>query len=363
MLNNFSHQFLKLNIEKSLKDLVNNFLNGSIITREYPLISRIFEDFSLREGKRIRSILFAYAYLSIKHTAAPNLFHSAASLELLHLFALIHDDVIDSSDFRRGQLSLHNQFHQLFTDEHSGKCLALIIGDTLFGYAISCFLQVHENSFARISSLQYLLDAGVNTGNGQALEILNTQLDVKNISLDDILKVYDNKTAAYTFCGPLVAGARLAGAENDALEILRETGIYLGRAYQMLDDLYEAFESIEDNKIPQDWLANRKNILQWHLYNFGDKPIRELIECNKLPTVDHLQQAFAEFNSFTYISQLIITNIKSALSTAVNFFSEEQFVTFEEFIVVIFQPILDILKKPNCNNSLEEIFDCEKNTT
>src|SRR4030042_1469006 len=88
-------------------------------------------------------------YLGVSRKAASGLYRSALSIELLHDFMLVHDDIIDKSDTRRGKPSLHQGFKNYLsgykTNKFTGEDLALVAGDVMYAMGINAFLSIREN--------------------------------------------------------------------------------------------------------------------------------------------------------------------------------------------------------------------------
>ncbi|NLD99336.1 MAG: hypothetical protein GX640_05630 [Fibrobacter sp.] len=156
--------------------------------------------------------------------------------------------------------------------------LALVYSDILYSAAVEAFLEIDTEPQKKINALKTIINAAISTGSGQFLELIYSSGSLQNLGLQDIYTIYDLKTARYTFCGPLVAGAQLAGAAEPVLSALYQAGLYLGRAYQIVDDLMECFSTAGSSQIPSDIAEHRKTILMWHLYHHGTPKIRHFIE-------------------------------------------------------------------------------------
>jgi len=237
-----------------------------------PLLSRVIKEFISRPGKRVRPALFIIAYLGFAKKAAPGLYRSAISIELLHDFMLVHDDIIDKSDTRRGKPSMHRTFSRILSGHHnlkfSGEDLAIVAGDVLYAMALHVFLSIKEKPAHKEEALKKIMKAALYTGSGEFLELVNGLKNMERLTKEDIYKVYDLKTANYTFASPLAVGATLAGAPQEEINKLFRYGIYLGRAFQIKDDLIGLFE--EEKKIGKPNLTDiqeaKKTILVWYAY-------------------------------------------------------------------------------------------------
>ncbi|MDD4955648.1 MAG: polyprenyl synthetase family protein [Candidatus Omnitrophica bacterium] len=272
--------FLKIKnkIEKELKNYIRGIEKTYSLRKISPLLSEHIKDFTLRSGKRIRPVLFIVGFRGFSDKILPGLYKSAISCELMHDFMLIHDDVIDKSKTRRGKPSMHAMLNKYLSDKKrakfSGEDLSIVVGDVVFALSLHTFLSVKQNYKEKEKALKILLDAAMYTGSGEFIELLSGVKRVGEISKKDIYKIYDLKTAYYTFSAPLMMGAVLAKAEKKEIDKLFKYGIYLGRAFQIKDDLLDMFA--EEKQIGKSTLTDlkeaKKTIPIWYAYrNSGNK--------------------------------------------------------------------------------------------
>jgi geranylgeranyl diphosphate synthase type I len=242
-----------------------------------PLLLKNIRKFIAGAGKRTRPILFIIAYLGFSKKTAPRLYRSALALELLHDFMLIHDDIIDKSPTRRGKPSLHTSFNQYLQKyqglKFNGQDLGIIVGDIIFAMALEAFLSVEEDHARKELALRQFIRAALYTGSGEFMELLAGIKDIEEITKQEIYKIYDTKTANYTFATPLAMGAILAGAKKRQRELIYRLGIYLGRAFQIKDDIIGIFaqEAVMGKPNLTDLQEARKTILVWSAYHHSPK--------------------------------------------------------------------------------------------
>ncbi|MGP2439197.1 polyprenyl synthetase family protein [Streptomyces sp. JW3] len=209
-------------------------------------LTRALTDFVLAPGKRIRPLLCVLGW----HAAdggdgdgEETLWRTAASLEVFHAFALIHDDIIDGSPTRRGRPSAHRYFagrHRSRPDADAfGTHAAILLGDL----ALIC-----SNSFIHTAGLTArqrdtvlpLLDAM--RGEvllGQHMDLMATGRPTDDV--EEAMTIARLKTAKYTVERPLHLGAALAGAGPDLLARCSAYALPLGEAFQLRDDLLGVF--------------------------------------------------------------------------------------------------------------------------
>jgi geranylgeranyl diphosphate synthase, type I len=205
-------------------------------------------DFVLGGGKRLRPTFAWWAWRGTGGDPrdAEGVLRALASLELVQACALIHDDLIDSSDSRRGRPTVHVAFARrhradgwLGAPETFGLAAAVLIGDLALAWA--------DDMFNTAELAPERLAAARPAWRAMRTEVLAGQyLDVRTQATGDsspaaALRVSRLKTAAYTVQRPLHLGAALAGADSERIAALREFGDDLGVAFQLRDDLLGVF--------------------------------------------------------------------------------------------------------------------------
>lgn len=272
---------IKNKIEKSLSDHIAELDKVYSLTKISPFLFRNIKNFILRKGKRIRPCLFVISYLGHAERSDPTIYTSALSLELLHNFTLIHDDIIDNSRLRRRLPSMHTILSDYLKAhkeiKFGGKELAIIVGDIIYAMSINSLLSSRAKFIYKEKAMKKLVEAALYTGSGEFVELLYSMQDIKNTTKEDIYKIYDLKTAYYSFAAPLSIGAILAGAQDAELKKLSKYGVYLGRAFQIKDDILDVFgDDISYGKGAfTDLKESKKTLLLWHAYNNSDPKDRQ----------------------------------------------------------------------------------------
>lgn len=197
--------------------------------------------FALAGGKRLRPAFCYWAYVATGGTEPDDgVVDGASALELLHCFALIHDDVMDQSPFRRGAPSLHSVYQSFHaTMDYQGEATrfgdaaAILIGDLAFVYAD----RLLETAPLKARSIFTQLRLEVNFG--QYLDVVGTAR--RSYDAQYAAKVAIYKSGKYTIERPLHLGAALAGAEDGFYDQLSAFGLPLGEAFQLRDDILGIF--------------------------------------------------------------------------------------------------------------------------
>ena len=171
-----------------------------------------------------------------------------AAVELLHTAFVIHDDVIDGDDVRRGRLNVSGTFTSrtlaagATADEAAGlgRAAGILAGDLALAAAIRAVATCGAATDV-VHRLLDLFDAALHTTAAGELADVRFSLHLDPVSLAESLAMEEQKTSAYSFALPLQAGAVLAGADEHTVDRLGEAGLMLGVAFQLVDDLIGVF--------------------------------------------------------------------------------------------------------------------------
>ncbi|HUF31659.1 MAG TPA: polyprenyl synthetase family protein [Acidimicrobiales bacterium] len=197
-------------------------------------------------GKRLRPAFCHWGHVGAGGDPAdPAVADTGAALELLHAFALVHDDVMDGSDLRRGRPAAHRTFigrHESATwkgeARRFGEGVAILIGDLAFVYADLLMVDVPRAAREVYDELRVELNIG------QYLDILGTARG--RVDLAGARRIATYKSGKYTVERPLHIGAALAGRLDDLEVPLSAYGLPLGEAFQLRDDVLGAFGDAGD---------------------------------------------------------------------------------------------------------------------
>lgn len=211
-------------------------------------LAALIGEFVLDGGKRLRPI-FAYCGWRCARSAEDDdapMITAAASLELLHGCALIHDDVMDGSGTRRGRPSMHASFATMharegFTGDAGvfGTAAAIVAGDLLLSWADAMFASARFDEAGGRRAREVYDDMRQLVMAGQYLDVLVQARG--GFSVGDALRVAHYKTSKYTIEGPLQFGAAAAGATDDIIAAISAYGLPLGEAFQLRDDILGVF--------------------------------------------------------------------------------------------------------------------------
>jgi geranylgeranyl diphosphate synthase type II len=220
-------------------NIVNEYLNKIIIEKDNPqkIIYEAMNYSLLSGGKRLRPVLLIGAYELFGddiYKALP----FACSMEMIHTYSLIHDDLpaMDNDDYRRGKLSNHKKF---------GEANAILAGDALLNKAFETGIEaaINLNSKNALTVLKIIAESSGTEGmiGGQVAD-MEGEFNIS--SIEDLKYMYSLKTGAI-IKSSIKAGAILAGASQDEIKALETYAEKIGIAFQIEDDILDVVSTRE----------------------------------------------------------------------------------------------------------------------
>ncbi|HEX2931494.1 MAG TPA: polyprenyl synthetase family protein [Candidatus Binatia bacterium] len=231
-------------------------------------------------GKRIRPMVTLLAYFAFGGHRIQDIVDIATAIELIHTATLLHDDIIDGADTRRGKVSAYKKF---------GLKSTLVAGDFLFIKAFEFAGKFDE------TVVQWTADACTQLTEG---EILQGHFNRNHrVTLEDYIEIVKRKTASLFHTGAKV-GAYLAGAPSPLVEETERFGLNMGIAFQMIDDILDVVGNADLLGKPTGMdLRDGNPALPIILaMNNGDKTVRAVFDCGK-PTEDRIATALIAIKS------------------------------------------------------------------
>jgi geranylgeranyl pyrophosphate synthase len=173
-------------------------------------------------GKRIRASIVLLAARLGPHYNEQEVIHSATAIEMIHAASLVHDDMIDDADVRRGRSTVHNEW---------GSNVALMVGDYLFALAAGQMAEVNDRRIIKIfaRAVQLICEAELSP----VTDVVPMQQ-----ALDQYYAKIGGKTASL-FESAAEAGMIAGGGSIDDVEALRQFGYEVGLAFQIVDDVLD----------------------------------------------------------------------------------------------------------------------------
>ena len=210
-------------------------------------------------GKRIRPVLLLWTGLSLG-ADEQDLLPFAQSLEMIHTYSLIHDDLpaMDNDDYRRGRLTNHKVY---------GEATAILAGDGLLNLAFEtmgeamCHMAGQVDGSHRLQNMakaNAFMARCAGPSGMIAGQIADLASEGRQIDIEELTYIEYNKTSQLLMAA-LVCGGLLAGAEAAIIEKLQKAGGALGKAFQIWDDVLDVEGSLEElGKAPSSDAANEK---------------------------------------------------------------------------------------------------------
>ncbi|MGY0464153.1 polyprenyl synthetase family protein [Kitasatospora sp. cg17-2] len=249
---------LKEPVERILTDFLATKAETTTVGGRLPNLALPLQEFLAAGGKRIRPVFAMIGWHAAGGVGSVDTArHLAASLELFHVCALIHDDLMDRSDTRRGRPTVHRAQAGTYDRRPSGsppgspgedpavaadrfgEGAAILIGDLALVWSDE-LLHAGRPTPGQLARVLPLLDEmRTEVTLGQYLDLAHT--GCARPEVETALTVLRYKTAKYTVERPLQLGAALAGAEPPLLDALSAYAVPLGEAFQLRDDLLGVF--------------------------------------------------------------------------------------------------------------------------
>lgn len=258
---------IKAPIEADLADFINLF--NQSLSHEDGMLGSALEHIRKRAGKRMRPMLILLMAKNFGQISAVTQ-NAAVGLELLHTASLVHDDVVDESEERRGQASVNATYDNK---------VAVLVGDYILSTALLYVARTHSERI-----VTYLAELGRTLSDGEILQLSN--IGRKDISEEVYYDVIKQKTAAlFEACSGI--GALSSGAGEAEVEAAKQFGQDLGIIFQIRDDIFDYYDSAEIGKPTGNDMAEGKLTLPviYAVNSGGDDAMRQLALKVKARTV------------------------------------------------------------------------------
>jgi geranylgeranyl diphosphate synthase, type I len=290
-------------VEVAASDILLNFLTG---------------------GKCVRSTFMYLGWLSGAADSDEALYASA-SLELLHAFALLQDDVMDDSPSRRGRPAAHIQFGEWHrkrdlsgSPQRFGDSAAILLGDLCLIWAEQMFRESGVE-YRRLQQALPRYDAmRTELALGQFADLASDVRDLPSMAM--VLEVARRKSGNYTVRRPLEIGAAMSGCSDRTLSGLGRYGTAIGEAFQLRDDLLGVFgsEAVTGKPIGQDLVERKATSVVIAAHQLADAPTRrqltELMNNGELDhtAIDRWRTLIVTTGAVQWIEDLISDRVASA---------------------------------------------------
>ena len=252
------------------------------------LVNQVAEYIVGAGGKRLRPMLLLLAARALGHRG-PDAHQLAAVVEFIHTATLLHDDVVDESDLRRGRRTANAVF---------GNAASVLVGDFLYSRSFQLMVELDRTEVMRI-----LADTTNRIAEGEVLQLLH----VRNPDTDEAayLRVVERKTAVL-FAAATRLGALLAGADAATCDAMHEYGLNLGYAFQIADDVldYAADAEALGKNLGDDLAEGKATLPLIHAITHGDDAtrarLRDAVEHGDVAAMPHVVAAIRATGGLDY---------------------------------------------------------------
>ncbi len=317
---------IRKNIDRSLSSFLDTVKKDYKLHLVSPVLFESIREFTLREGKRLRPLLLILTYKGYAPASkkiSRKLYNASTCMEFLHNFMLIHDDIIDRSDLRRGKPTMHKILErtvQARDPDKLGIDLGIIAGDIVYALAIDAFLSIDEPAARKERALKYFIQTAAFTAMGEFIDTVSAVKNVKDVDEKEVFLNYTLKTARYTFDCPMVTGAILAGAKPREIKKISRFGILIGQAFQVQDDIIGIFETEANigKSILSDLAEGKKTLLVTHAFSvLRARAKKEFLKIftkktKTLKDLETVKKIFVKTKSLDYTLEAIRTRLAEA---------------------------------------------------
>ena len=194
----------------------------SYLVHSNPILQEVLGKIARRQGKMMRPMLTLLCAKVLGGEANEDTIYTAATFEFFHTASLVHDDIVDESEERRGQKSVNNAY---------GNQVAVLVGDFILANALLCAAKTRSSRLIEIVST-----AAQNLASGELLQLNNVQNTA--IGYEVYFDIIKNKTAAL-FSACAEGGVLSVSSDEVSISAMREFGESVGICFQIRDDIFD----------------------------------------------------------------------------------------------------------------------------
>ncbi|AKC59678.1 octaprenyl diphosphate synthase [Blochmannia endosymbiont of Polyrhachis (Hedomyrma) turneri] len=282
---------------RSVNKIINNQLNSKI-----PLISKLTYHITNNGGKQLRPMIVILTAQALKYKKKQHI-TIAALMELIHIATLLHDDVIDKSNIRRGKKTANTIF---------GNSASVLVGDFIYTKVLKILVTI---KFPRI--LQLISKTVHTIAEGEILQL--TQRNNPNTTIKTYMEIIYKKTACL-FEASAQSSAILINATRNQELALRNYGRYLGFAFQLIDDMldYNTNNKKLKQNIGNDLNEGKATFPLLHSMQYGTKKqvsiIQKAIQQGNNKLLEIILNTMHQYNSLEYTRQYANMQAKKAIT-------------------------------------------------
>jgi len=315
-------------IEEELAKFLEEKARSAADERRRRVVEEISK-FTLGGGKRLRPLLMILGYAGSKGVVDSRIVRASISIELVHSYLLMHDDVMDRDEFRRGGPTVWRAFRDLHVSAwgleeatHYGYSMAIIAGDLAAAYAVQALLRSEFEYDVVLRAVELMQDVIEKTGHGQILDMALEKEPLSAVKEEDVLEVHRLKTALYTIDGPLRMGGVLARADEGLLRAYSRYAIPVGIAFQLQDDILGVFgdEAVVGKPVDSDIKEGKRTLLvvkAWERATSEQRRVLERTLGNRFASkedVEMVREIMRSTGALDYVRELALRLVREGSS-------------------------------------------------
>jgi len=306
-------------------------------------------EYLMRGGKRLRPVMVVSGYKAVRETVEiRHLYRAACSIEMLHNGSLLHDDLIDHDEIRRGGPTFHAWYREWYLRHAKedlekamdfGMAMAVLGGDSLLNMGPQIISASELSPEVAYECLRYYQTAYQELADGVLLEM--NMVNDPNVTAETYLEMIRLKTAVL-FEKALLMGATMAGATEEQKRALSEFGVCVGQAFQIQDDILGSFgkEAVTGKSAEGDIREGKKTMLVIEAYRLGNDEERATLDAllgKKDITTEEIEQVRSIFrhtgalDSASNLMKELLRKGQGALYTAEPSFQDK----YREFLLYL----------------------------
>lgn len=289
-------------------------------------------EFNLRGGKRLRPSLIVEAYKCVGGSDMDAIYDACLAIETMEGFLLIHDDIMDKDELRRGGKTVHKIYREWFqerirgSDEEAkdfGNNIAICAGDIVETMGPELIVKSNFPADLRLRAIEEYALISRYTGYGQVLDIIVGNLPIEKVEEKQVLTVHKFKTSIYSVMGPLKLGTILGNGSDEHMGKMMEFGEPLGIAFQIQDDLLGMYGDVKKlgKAADSDIKEGKRTLLTVNAYKNATPGQRERIKKTlgnrnaSKEEIQELRDIVKETGSYDYSKKMAIDLANKAVKS------------------------------------------------
>lgn len=303
-----------------LNKVINNY-NNNLVSDKYGYLKDNLELFKNlnSDGKLVRGNLISLGYKMMGNSNIDYSLYLSLAYEIFQTSVLIHDDIIDNDNLRRGKETIHYANYKRYSKYNDldskkvSESIGICIGDYGFYEANKVIIDNYSSDKNFSNILSFYNDVVLKTIHGELIDVISSfdsKYNLNKVNIEDnVMLIYKLKTAYYTITGPLSLGMILGGSKEKDLNLIKEFGEKIGIAFQIQDDVLGIYEDM-GKVVGSDIKEFKQTILLSYLINNKSEYLNELLKYYGKEDIDDndinkVRDIFKESGAYDYSINLM----------------------------------------------------------